>query len=234
MIDPLLQAVIRVWHGRGFVVELGGYRLIITAAHCLPFFPPPHPTSYLAERTYKALLGPLGAKRRSVWAECLFADPIADIAVLGCPDGQELFEQAEAYEVLVAQATPLPISDAPKQGSERVRHFSGHGSFDVATPGRGPAYVLSLGGKRLKCAMTRWGMWLIVDDGKHIKSGMSGSPIVSPKGHAIGLVSTGSEIISPEGRAIGSAQNPVLVDCLPGRFLSTGKDRRKRARVAIR
>ena len=39
VIDPLLQAVIRVWHGRGFVVEHGHRRLILTAAHCLPAFP---------------------------------------------------------------------------------------------------------------------------------------------------------------------------------------------------
>ena len=217
-IDPLLQAVVRVWHGRGFVVEHEGYRLIVTAAHCLPSFPPPHPGSFLEERTYKTLLGPLGGKR-TVWAECLFADPIADIAVLGCPDNQELSERARAYEALVEPATPLPIGDAPKQGRERVALPDKYGgSFDVATPGRGPAYVLSLDGKRLKCTVTRRGMWLIIDDGKHIKSGMSGSPIISPEGHAIGLVSTGSEIISREGHAIGPSQNPVLVECLPGRL----------------
>jgi hypothetical protein len=38
--------------------------------------------SYLQERTYRALLGPLGAEP-TVWAECLVADPIVDIAVLG-------------------------------------------------------------------------------------------------------------------------------------------------------
>jgi hypothetical protein len=206
-IDPLLQAVVRVWHGRGFVVAHRGDGLILTAAHCLPSFPKPHPASYLCERTYKALLGPLGAKRK-VWAELLFADPIADIAVLGSPDNQELGEQADAYDALVAQATPLVISDAPKQGSERVElPLPGKygGSMDVLTPERGDAYVLSLAGKRLACTVTRHGMWLAVDDGKLVKGGMSGSPIISPEGHAIGLLSTGK-------------QNPVLVECLPGRF----------------
>jgi hypothetical protein len=219
--DPLLQAVVRVWHGRGFVVERDGYRLILTAAHCLPAFPKPHPASYLRERTYKALLGPLGAKR-TVWAELLFADPIADIAVLGSPDNQELAEQAEAYEALVERATPLPIGDAPKQGSKRVEVAGGNSrpplrqataltaalckSFDVPTPGRGDAYVLSLDGKRLKCTVTRWPMWLVVDDDERlVKSGMSGSPIILPDGHAIGLLSTGG-------------QNPVLIECLPRRF----------------
>src|SRR5215471_15212424 len=50
--------------------------LIVTAAHCLPFFPPCHGASYLQERTYENLIGPLG-EAPSVWAECLFADPIA-------------------------------------------------------------------------------------------------------------------------------------------------------------
>jgi hypothetical protein len=32
-------------------------RVIITAAHCLPFIPPCHPTRYLEEQTYQRLLG---------------------------------------------------------------------------------------------------------------------------------------------------------------------------------
>ena len=65
-------SVVRVGHGRGFVVK-GGYewdRLIITAAHCLPHFPRPHPAGYLAERTYQPILGPLGEKP-TVWAGLL-------------------------------------------------------------------------------------------------------------------------------------------------------------------
>jgi hypothetical protein len=204
-IDPLLQAVVMVRHGRGFVIEHGNHRLVLTAAHCLPILPKPHPASYLQQRTFKTLLGPLGGKRK-LWAELLFADPIADIAVLGSPDDQALPEQAEAYEALVEQTVPLTIGDAPKQGAKRVQLPVGNGSFDVATPGRGDAHALSLDGKRLTFTVTRTGMWLAVDDGKFIKAGMSGSPIISPDGHAIALISTGP-------------QNPVLVDCLPTRFL---------------
>ena len=36
-----------------------------------------------------------------VWAECLFADPVADIAVLGVPDEQYLSSEAAAFEALV-------------------------------------------------------------------------------------------------------------------------------------
>ena len=46
---------------------------------------PPMPAMYWQERTYPSLLGPLG-DQCSVWAECVFVDPIADIAVLGQPE----------------------------------------------------------------------------------------------------------------------------------------------------
>jgi hypothetical protein len=164
------QAVIRVGEGRGFVVEHGyrheRQRVVITAAHCLPFFPLAHPGSYLQERTYRDLLAPLGASP-TVWAECLFADPIADVAVLGSPDDQALFDQADAYEQLMAGSTALTIIDAPKMGRERVQGFGDY-SFEVDTPGSAPAYLFVAGG-------------------------MSGSPILSLDGRAIALMSTGGQ-----------------------------------------
>ena len=60
--------------------------MLITAPHCLPHMPPPHPWAFLEEKTYQRLLGPLGGER-SVWAECLFVDPVGDIAVLTGPCG---------------------------------------------------------------------------------------------------------------------------------------------------
>src|SRR5688572_22382495 len=91
--SPLTAAVVRVGDGRGFLVEGTSFsrereRFVITAAHCLPRFPEPHPGSYGEERTYPDLLGPLDGEP-SVWAELVFADPIADLAVLGPPDPEE-------------------------------------------------------------------------------------------------------------------------------------------------
>jgi hypothetical protein len=94
------QRVISVGKGRGFVIETDDRRLVVTAAHCLPKFPPRASISYAWERTYKNLLGAIG-KRRTVWTECLFVDPVADIAVLDTPDTQELSDEAGAYERLV-------------------------------------------------------------------------------------------------------------------------------------
>ena len=81
-LNQVTPCVVRVGGGRGFVVqEERGFRnrLIITAAHCLPFFPPCHAASNLNERTFEDLLAPID-EEPSIWAECLFVDPIADIA----------------------------------------------------------------------------------------------------------------------------------------------------------
>jgi hypothetical protein len=40
IIERLKSGVITVGHGRGFVIEGAGERLVITAAHCLPSLPP--------------------------------------------------------------------------------------------------------------------------------------------------------------------------------------------------
>jgi hypothetical protein len=43
IIERLKSGVITVGHGRGFVIEGAGERLVITAAHCLPCNSPKHP-----------------------------------------------------------------------------------------------------------------------------------------------------------------------------------------------
>src|SRR4051794_27473695 len=91
--------VLGVSEGRGLVVSAAGNHLVITAAHCLPGFPPCYSASGLEDRTYKKLLGPLGTQP-SVTAQCLFVDPISDVAVLGCPDTQAQDRDARAYENL--------------------------------------------------------------------------------------------------------------------------------------
>ena len=112
--DP--ACVVEVSDGRGFIIEyrvqpppptrpkgfqtqppFARHRLVVTAAHCLPNLPPAHAAAFTSDRTYENLLGRLDGEKNLVWAECLFADPVADIAVLGCPDNQELGDQAHAY-----------------------------------------------------------------------------------------------------------------------------------------
>jgi hypothetical protein len=200
--------VITVGDGRGFVVQglppmsfgMGDTRdrLVITAAHCLPTFPPCRTFNYLSESTYKALLAPLGGKP-TVWAECLFADPIGDIAVLGQPNNQELTDEAEKYEALMEATTPFAISDAPTECQARL---------------------LGLDGQWFRCAVQH------INDGplwvskamKGIAGGMSGSPIVADDGSAIGIVCTSSGGIDLDKHTEGGP-NPRLINNLPGWLL---------------
>jgi hypothetical protein len=174
--DEATRAVLRVGHGRGFVVEhklrLSAERLVITAAHCLPDFTPRSASAYTEERTYKTLLGPLGADP-TVWAECLFVDPIADIAVLGEPDSQLLGDECEAYRELVDSAETLRIGEAPEDG---------------------PAMMLSLDQRWLPCRVWHTDGPLWTSEAKTV-SGMSGSPIITEDDHAIGVVCTGLEMM---------------------------------------
>jgi hypothetical protein len=165
----------------------------VTAAHCLPFFPPCHGASYLEERTYKNLLAPLGSKP-AVWAECLFADPIADIAVLGAPDNQELSGEAAAFEALVEGVTPLAIGEAPEKGS---------------------AWLLSLDGQWFGCTAEYLndGPLYICNTAQPIAGGMSGSPVVLNDGTAIGGVSLGTEDRCEDQYG---CSNPRLARDLPG------------------
>jgi hypothetical protein len=233
--DRLTRAVLRVGSGRGFVVEHLGRlgrrprRIVITAAHCIEQetradgeqgLPPCHPGRYLAEGTYRDLLGPLG-DARAVWAECLFADPIADIAELGQPDNQELSDQAGAFDELVEDMTALAVADAPAQGFEIVRRGAvmldgaliEPDEIKVPTPGEGAARVLALDGRWLDGRVKRRSGWLAFEPEKHIASGMSGSPIINMAGEAIGVCSTESF-------------NPVIVECLSARLVRAIKSNR--------
>jgi Trypsin-like peptidase domain len=161
-----MEAVIRVGDGRGFILageEPYSYkRNVITAAHCLLKLPPCDKASCLSERTYPNLLGPLG-EAPTVWAECLFADPVADIAVLGTPDNQTLYEQAEAYDLLVESVTPLRIAKPTLKGM-----------------------MLSLKGEWYECDLD-WHHGPLFSQAE-TEGGMSGSPILNPDGEAIGVV----------------------------------------------
>jgi hypothetical protein len=203
---PPSTAVIRVGEGRGFVVVDAERRarsrfsedfVVITAAHCLPRFPPRASISDYTERTYKALLGPIG-QDPTVWAECLFLDPISDIAVLGPPNAQDLCDQCDAFVALLEASGSLPIDDAPTSGS---------------------AWLLSLRGEWFRCNVQHdSGPLWITKAAEGIVGGMSGSPILADDGSAIGVLCTGQE----EGN---SGPNPRLVYHLPSRFLPPQRTR---------
>jgi Trypsin-like peptidase domain len=216
----LMRAVLKVGGGRGFVVRRQGdlgneERIVVTAAHCLEGacradggvgLPPCHPIRYEKEEIYKDLLGPLDGKP-TVWARCLYVDPIADIAVLGLPDYDSLpLEKAEGYYCLMKSLETLSIADAPAQGHERIKLPSMTECEVHKTPGKGAARVLSLKGCWRQGHVERPGNWLSFEPTSFFKGGMSGSPIINASGSAIGVCST-------------AEANPVIVDSLSAHLI---------------
>jgi len=63
--------------------------------------------TYLTKITVKRLASALLGVSQLSGQNVYFLTLIADIAVLGCPDNQALFQQAEDYEALVESIMPL-------------------------------------------------------------------------------------------------------------------------------
>ena len=108
---------------------------------------------------------PLGSSP-SVWAECLFADPVADLAVLGPPDGEAWPDEATAYDALTEAAIPIKIAETT-----------------------GAGFMLSLDGRWFRCTVEHVPHLigaacplLLTDLAEAIQGGMSGSPIISAAG----------------------------------------------------
>jgi Trypsin-like peptidase domain len=198
------SVVVKVGDGRGFIVGgAHGRRLVVTAAHCLPRFPPCHSASYIQDRTYADLIGQLGDPAPMVWAECLFVDPVADIAVLGSPDNQALFEQAEAYDALMERAAlALPIAEPA----------------DVDDGANG--WLLTLDGRWAKCVVHAHPLALWIEKCvEGIRGGMSGSPILDGSGSAIGVVTVSGGSPDDLEAHTGGGPSPRLTSCLPGWLL---------------
>ena len=191
--EILATGVMTAGSGRGFVVEGAGERLVITAAHCLPFLPPAQSFFGPKEHNYGPLLAPLGDAPRTC-AVCRFVDPIADIAVLGSPGNPH----ADEYQALMETAMVLSIGGSLRNPV----------NFWV------PARLLSLDGLRwFSCTIRHFGgpLW-ITHAAEVIGSAMAGSPIVTEIGTAIGVVCTAA---APwEG-----GPNPRLSHNLPGWLL---------------
>jgi hypothetical protein len=216
--------VVQVGDGRGFIIATKRARYVVTAAHCVEPLPPPQPARDISEATYRNFIGPLGGERH-VWAECVFIDLIADIAVFGEPDNQELYEQAQAYEELTEQATPFRIGKLrfPRQRlrpREGVMRIEGELLRVPPPPLRGPreassdARMLSLEGEWFSCQVMSLGRSLWFEEATQpIVGGMSGSPVILPDGGAVGVM-----CVSAEGRRDGGP-NPMLAANLPAWLL---------------
>jgi hypothetical protein len=171
---------------------------------CLPHLPDCGNMSDYIDRTYRPLLGRLG-EAPSVWAELLFADPIGDVAVLGPPDGGEMPEQWESYEALIESLDALHIGVLSKDA---------------------PVWLMHLDGSWMKCqTRSSRGLWFSGAQ-KGLMGGMSGSPILSQEGQAVGVFATSggaSEELHTEG-----GPQARLTSHLPGRALQEMTRARKR------
>jgi hypothetical protein len=216
MFEAQKASVLTVGAGRGFVVESGANRYVLTAAHCMVSsikedLPPCIAAAGAEELTYPKLLSPLGGDPW-VWAQCLFVDPTADIAVLGSPDGQSIPEEAIAYHALVETFSPIDIADPVSIGSD-----------DLWQKARG--WMLSLDGGWFGCDVSFMEdpVWLgqpcpllIEKAERPILGGMSGSPILTADGAAaVGMIN-----ISTENRPGRHGPNPRLLHHLPGWLLN--------------
>jgi hypothetical protein len=113
-------------------------------------------------------------------------------------DDQAAYEHSEAYERFVERRPTLRI--------EAIRR-------------RVPAWVLTLEGEWAECTIDASGGARALNIiGRPTVGGMSGLPIVTARGHAVGLVSVGSE---SNGIAADEQHGqPALVSCLPGWLLA--------------
>jgi hypothetical protein len=213
------DCVVKVGGGRGFVVvnrvripemEIPGHphikmrafhtnRLIVTAAHCLPKLPR---ADQKADAAVYKLLGTLDGKKKNILAECLFADPVADVAVLGSPDGQMYFEEAEPYDELIPDDGPF---------------------LKIAEPKNGPGWVLSLKNKWCRTTITvfqnlgNFGPSLAIGPDGPLDAGMSGSPILNDDGEAVSLIASGAFTSKPGGKLKKeqAGGQPILARRLP-------------------
>jgi hypothetical protein len=205
------EAIIRVGGGRGFLLEnrhIVGWRatlghVVLTAAHCLPYLPPPTIASDASERMYDELLAPLDDGGRPASCECLCVDPRGAVAVLGQPGPQGAPEDISiAYEELMENRSPLRLGTGPdlRNSSERDSQVSI------------PVWLVTLNGRWVECTAQRHPRLLVIDGPPEAGAfGTSGSPILIEDGSVIGVVNTGGESESEHLHTIGT----LIADSLP-------------------
>jgi hypothetical protein len=186
-------AFVTVGAGRGFVIETVHERLVLTTAQCLPHLSHRASGSDFRECTFFDLLGPLGGDV-TVSTECLFVDPISDVAVLGEPK-RLLDAEKDAYKALVESSRTVEIG--------------------VMTEPCG-AWLLTVEGQWEPCrvrTLPSGRSLTVVGAAAGLVPGTSGSPILSAEGRALGIVS-----ISDNGSGETTLERhgqPLLASVLP-------------------
>jgi hypothetical protein len=137
----------------------------------------------------------------------VFVDLMADIAVLESPDDQALNDEYEQYQAFLSTLPPFDIAAPPPLGRVRASAYPDEPPAwrrrgQVFFPGRN----MSLEDQWIDCGVRRFGGPFLIEPEELVKCGMSGSPLISPTGAALGVVSTNN-------------MAAVLADGLPGWLL---------------
>jgi len=168
------NATVRVANGGALGVIVPG-EFILTAAHCVKY----------SLRGDMAVGVPYFEEIESIngnfKATPYVVEPVSDIAVLGCPDGQ-CFQEAEGYEEIYSKLEAVSLC---------TREYEIDKPFD--------AYIYTHENTWLEVkAVCQEPLWQWIHAGtitlkheKELKAGTSGGPIVNDLGELLGVVSQG-------------------------------------------
>jgi len=171
IMDRVARATVRFPRrgGQGVLIRGG---LVLTAAHVIEWT---HEGCMVLGEDAR-FLQPIEAGGRKLMAYPLAVEPVADLAILGSPDGQWVPDEAEAFEQFCEATAAVSLTTE---------------EFPIGEPV--PAYVLSHTRRWLTGQVTQWRpdgaaqLTLEVDEG--IEGGTSGSPVVTEHGLLLGVVS---------------------------------------------
>jgi len=178
--------------GRGVFVT-GNY--IITAAHCIP--PPVMDAGHeqFLMLTSDDYLIQVKTTIGKIIVTPYIIERIRDIAVLGALDNQRFIDEAEEFEEVCEQITPVKLW---QEDMELFKPF--------------PVYAYNLDRTWTKsiakqCAANAPNLAIMFDE--QIKSGASGGPIINENGELVGIIST-SSIVSPGIKSTGPCPRPHM------------------------
>ena len=183
----MVAATVRLPRVNGLGVYVGG-GFILTAAHCV---------NYRVEGAMALgcpFLERVKTSKGELVATVVAVEPVADIAVLGPPDDQMLFNEAQEYEQFCEQTRPVALCS-------RRKSFTGKIPIHILSPSLkwidGTANVIR------PCRPTAF----VVAESE-VKNGASGGPIIDDAAALIGLTSIFSVPARPGGANDGPAPRP--------------------------